>query len=79
MKDSAPGPEQICELLEQRGRILRAIGKLDLTLRTPIQIRATQGWSVKEIGQALNISEVAVKTRLHRARRAASDRTNLKR
>lgn len=68
-RDSAPSPEEICDLRQQRTRILHAIGKLDTTLRTPIQIRVTQEWSVKQIGQALNISEVAVKTRLHRARR----------
>ncbi len=68
-KDTAPSPEEICDLRQQRTRILRAIDRLDPTLRTPMQIRVTQGWSIKQIGRAMNISEVAVKTRLHRARR----------
>ncbi|HUO14323.1 MAG TPA: sigma-70 family RNA polymerase sigma factor [Verrucomicrobiae bacterium] len=69
IRDSSPGPEQICDLRQQHVRILRAIQQLDPTLRMPMEIRMTHGWSIKEIGHALNISEVAVKTRLHRARR----------
>jgi len=78
IKDSAPSPEQICDLREQRVRLLRAISKLDPPLRVPIEIRMTQEWSVKQIGRALNLSDVAVKTRLHRARRRLMTERGLK-
>jgi len=78
IKDSAPSPEQICDLREQRVRLLRAISKLDPPLRVPIEIRMTQEWSVKQIGRALNLSDVAVKTRLHRARRRLMTERDLK-
>jgi len=79
IKDSAPGPEQICDLRQQRAPILRAIRNLDPTLRAPIQIHMTQECSIKQIGRALNISESAVKTRLHRARRRLLTMRDLKR
>jgi RNA polymerase sigma-70 factor, ECF subfamily len=71
-KDSAPNPEQICDLRQRRARVLRAVRKLDPQLRGPIQMQVTQGCSLKEIGRALNLSESAVKIRLHRARKKLS-------
>ncbi len=79
VRDSAPNPEQIYQLNQLRGRMLRAIRNLDPGLRTPLQIQMTQDMSVREIGRALNISEAAVKTRLHRARRRLSFARDLKR
>lgn len=72
IRDSAPNPEQVYDLRQRRRRLLRAIQNLDVQLRTPIQMQITKGWPIKEIGQALNISEGAVKARLHRARRHLS-------
>jgi RNA polymerase sigma-70 factor (ECF subfamily) len=68
IKDSAPNPEQACELRQRQDEVLRAMHKLSACLRGTIRMRMATGWSVKEISQALNISESAVKTRLHRAR-----------
>jgi RNA polymerase sigma-70 factor, ECF subfamily len=79
VKDSAPDPEQTYQLHQLHVRMQRAIRKLDPLLRTPLQIQVTRGWSVKEIGNVLNISEAAVKTRLHRARRRLSVVRDLKR
>jgi DNA-directed RNA polymerase specialized sigma24 family protein len=49
-------------------RVQRAIGNLDAHLRRPIQMQMMHDSSMKEIGRALNITEGAVKARLHRAR-----------
>lgn len=68
-RDSAPNPEQVCEFNQRQIRLLRAIRKLGPLLQEPVQMRITRGSSLKEIGKALNISEGAVKARLHRARR----------
>lgn len=71
-RDSAPNPEQIYELRQRQIRLLRGIRKLGPLLEKPIRMRMTKGSSLKEIGEALNISEGAVKARLHRARRRLS-------
>lgn len=70
--DTAPDPEHIYYQRQRQVRLARAIRSLDPVLRTPIQIQMTLGYSVKEIGQALDISEAAVKSRLHRARQRLS-------
>lgn len=69
VRDTAPNPEQIYEQRQRRARLLQAIRSLDVQLRMPIQLQMAKGSSMKEISSALNISEAAVKTRLHRARR----------
>jgi RNA polymerase sigma-70 factor, ECF subfamily len=68
IKDPAPSPEQICDLRQRRVRLHRAIRNLNARLREPIQMRVAKESSMKEISRSLNISELAVKTRLHRAR-----------
>lgn len=70
--DSSPTPEQIYDMRRRRVALIRAIHNLDEKLRTPIEMHLQTESSMKEIGQALNISESAVKTRLHRARRRLS-------
>ena len=57
-------------------KTLRAIRRLNPTLRAPIRMHMTHGWSVREISQALNISESAVKSRLYRARQQLSTSRN---
>jgi RNA polymerase sigma-70 factor, ECF subfamily len=79
VKDSAPDPEQVYHLRQLRMRMLRAIRNLDSRLRTPLQLQMAKGSSIREIGQELNISEAAVKTRLHRARRRLSTVRDLNR
>jgi RNA polymerase sigma-70 factor, ECF subfamily len=68
IKDPAPNPEQVCDLRQRRMRLQRAIRNLNACLREPIRMWMTRECSVKEISRSLNISEAAVKTRLHRAR-----------
>ncbi|MGB6686477.1 MAG: sigma-70 family RNA polymerase sigma factor [Terracidiphilus sp.] len=68
IRDPAPNPEQIFDQRQRCSGMMRAIQKLDPTLRGAIQTRMAQGSSLKEIALALGISEAAVKARLHRAR-----------
>lgn len=80
VKDSAPNPEEACDLRQRQLRTLRSLRRLDPRLRTPIQMQLMHGWSMKEIARALSISEAAVKARLYRARqRLSATRTDLKR
>jgi len=72
VKDSAPNPEQIYDLRQRRVNLVQAVRNLKEQLRTPLEMQMTKGSPIKEIGRALNISEAAVKTRLHRARRELS-------
>jgi RNA polymerase sigma-70 factor, ECF subfamily len=71
-KDPAPNPEEAYDLRQYQIRTLRAIRRLEPKLLAPLRMQAKHGWSVKEISQALDISEAAVKSRLHRARRRLS-------
>jgi RNA polymerase sigma-70 factor, ECF subfamily len=68
IRDSAPNPEQLCDLNQRYTILIRAVGNLRASLRTPIQMRMETESSLKEISQRLRISEGAVKARLHRAR-----------
>jgi len=72
VKDSAPDPEQAYGLRQRHVRLLSVIRSLGPGLREPLQMRLAKGASLKEIGRALNISEGAVKARLHRARAQVS-------
>ena len=71
-KDPGPNPEEAYDLHQREIRALRAIRRLDPTLRAPIRMQIKHGWSISEISQALNISDAAVKSRLHRARQQLS-------
>jgi RNA polymerase sigma-70 factor, ECF subfamily len=72
VKDSAPNPEQVYALRQRRVKLLRAIHGLSPGLRETIRMRVVKGASLEEIGRSLNISETAVKARIHRARRRLS-------
>lgn len=72
VRDSAPDPEELCVLHQHQLKTLRALRRLHPQLREPIWMQVTHGWPIKEIGRALNISDAAVKARLHRARRQLS-------
>lgn len=78
LKDDAPNPEEICDKGQRRVRLFHAIQNLEPSLRTPILMQVIQGWSVKQIGRALNISPSAAKARLHRARLRLSEASTLK-
>ena len=71
-KDPTPNPEELCVLHQYQRKFLRAIRRLSPHLRTPIRMQIMRGWSIREISRTLNISEAAVKSRLHRARQQLS-------
>jgi RNA polymerase sigma-70 factor, ECF subfamily len=71
-RDSALNPEEAYDLRQRQLKTLCAIRRLNPTLQAPIRMKITHGSSLREIGQALNISEAAVKARLHRARQRLS-------
>ena len=76
VRDSAPDPEELCVLHQHQLKTLRALRRLRPHLREPIRMQVTHGWSIREISQALNISEAAVKSRLSRARQQLSATRN---
>jgi RNA polymerase sigma-70 factor (ECF subfamily) len=71
-RDSAPNPEETYGLNQRQLMALGAIHRLNPHLRVPLQMRLMHGWSMREISRKLNISEAAVKARLHRARQRLS-------
>lgn len=73
-KDPAPNPEETYDLRQRQARILRAIRCLDPKLQAALRMQVKREWSIKEISQALKISEAAVKSRLYRARQQLSTR-----
>jgi RNA polymerase sigma-70 factor, ECF subfamily len=68
IKDTALNPEEAYDLNQRRIRMQHAIGNLEDCLRAPIHLRIAKESTMKEIGRTLNITEGAVKARLHRAR-----------
>src|ERR1700677_2786572 len=67
-KDTGPSPEHICVHRQSYACMLRSISKLQPRLRQVIEMQMTDNYSIREIAQALEISEAAVKSRLSRAR-----------
>jgi RNA polymerase sigma-70 factor (ECF subfamily) len=67
-KDTRPSPEHICLHRQSHACMVRSIWKLQPRLRQVIQMQMMDDYSIREIAQALNISEAAVKSRLARAR-----------
>ena len=63
-------PERPAPAQEDDGALAEAMDALAEKLRTPLLLRYMEGFTEKEIAQALGISLPAVKSRLHRARRA---------
>ncbi len=78
--DSLPVPEQFTDWCclpenefanaESKQQLDQAIQKLPEKLRVVFLLRDIEGLSIKETGEALNLTETAVKTRLLRARLA---------
>ena len=75
-RDSAPNPEELCVLHQHQLKALHALRGLRPHLREPIRMQVTHGWSIREISRTLDISEAAVKSRLHRARQRLSTTYN---
>ena len=74
VRDCAPNPEEAYDLRQRQTKTLRAIRRLDPKLQGALRMRMRHEWSVKEISQALKISEAAAKSRLYRARQQLSTR-----
>lgn len=68
VEDSGPNPEQVLDQHQRCVAILDAIQKLKPNVQRALEIRLTHEGSLTEIAQTLDISEAAVKSRLHRAR-----------
>jgi RNA polymerase sigma-70 factor (ECF subfamily) len=67
-KDTGPSPEHICVHRQRYACMLRSIWNLQPRLRQVIEMQMRDKCSVREIAEALEISEAAVKSRLSRAR-----------
>lgn len=65
-----PNPEQSCSHHELRRILAAAINKLKPGQRVIFRLHDIEGLSLHEIADSLNLTLPAVKTRLHRARRA---------
>jgi len=76
LEGSTQRPDRQLESQELRGVLQDAITRLPPALRSVLVIRDIQGCSTRETGQILGLTDVAVKTRLFRARRAL--RENIK-
>lgn len=77
VRDTAPNPEEFSDRRQLQLKVLFAIRKLSPPLQQPIRMQITQGLSIKEIALALDLSNAAVKARLHRARVRLSTVLNL--
>jgi len=66
--DTGPSPEHICVHRQRYACMLRSVWKLQPRLRQVIEMQMTDNYSIREIANALEISEAAVKSRLSRAR-----------
>jgi RNA polymerase sigma-70 factor (ECF subfamily) len=70
VRDSAPTPEEVCDLKQRFDKVYSAIERLDPKLRNAIEIQITQECSLKEMAHTLDVSVPAAKARLHRARKS---------
>ena len=68
LADWAPPPESELLSAETKLRLDRAIQNLPPRLRVVFLMRDIEGLSIRETGEALDLSDTAVKTRLLRAR-----------
>ncbi len=63
-------PQKMAERSERKALVHKAIDQLPLDYRTVLILRDIEELSTTEVAQALNITEGAVRVRLHRARQA---------
>ncbi len=72
--DRAPGPEARAEERELANAVRDAVQALPLEAREVILVRDVEGLSAAEAASVLQISQQALKSRLHRARSALRER-----
>jgi RNA polymerase sigma-70 factor (ECF subfamily) len=73
LTSSSPNPEATVARREQAEQIQQLLATLSPTDRAAITLRYWYDCSYEEIAEALNLTVSAVKSRLHRARRALAD------
>ena len=69
VRDTALNPEQHYDLRQRSHSALRAIGKLNVRLRTPMATLIERECSMKDVARSLDLSVAAVKSRVYRARK----------
>lgn len=67
-ENSDIGPDELMEQQETNGQLMAAIGRLDSDKSRPLMMRYRDGMSYKAISEELNLTESALKVRVHRAR-----------
>lgn len=70
---ASPDPETESAKREERGRLHLLLKDLDATDRAAVVMRYWYDYSEIEIAQSLNLTVSAVKSRLHRSRRALAE------
>jgi RNA polymerase sigma-70 factor (ECF subfamily) len=73
LPDSTPGPETVLSRNEERREVQAILDSLQPVDRAAAVMYYWDEMPYEEIGQALNITVSAVKSRLHRARRAMAE------
>jgi len=74
LENPGPSPERTTFAAELRGLLEAAIDTLPLGYREVFMLREVEGLTTSETAASLDLSEEAVKTRLHRARGLIRDR-----
>jgi RNA polymerase sigma factor (sigma-70 family) len=69
LHESAPGPERLARASQLGGTILQALDALAEPSRSIVILREIQGFSYREIGEALDMPMSNVRVTLHRGRR----------
>jgi RNA polymerase sigma-70 factor (ECF subfamily) len=68
LADSSPNPQELYGAAEFREILIKCLGSLQPALRAVFVLRDIEDLSINETSEALNLSAVAVKSRLFRAR-----------
>ena len=71
---SAPRPEQVVGVKQERERVRQALETLPADYRAAVVLRYWYGLSYQEIAMTMDTTESAIKSRLHRARRIMAER-----
>ena len=67
-ENTETGPDEMLEQAETNQLLMAAINRLDGDKSAPLMMRYRDGMSYKAISEELNLSESALKVRVHRAR-----------
>ena len=68
VSDTRPDPEEVCRKREIAETLVDATSRLSPTLRRTFQLRAVEGFSIRETAHLLRVPDGTVKARLARAR-----------